>query len=253
MKNVFKSQKNIIMVAAVLGITVFVTAWQTDNKKKSDTTGKYTTGDTTEPKQHHYDKDEFRMKDLDDAMKELDIEMRKLTSDLKDLSIDISKEVTDAISKIDFDDIDRNIKDAIKEIDLDKIKIDVNKSINEVQEQIQKIDMDKIKIEMRDLQNKLNSDVIKKQIDEAMKNAKEGIEKAKGELKQLKEFTDELQKDGLIDKKKHYSIEWKNGGELYINGKKQPKEISGKYKRFYKKDGFKIEMNNDDHRDVESL
>ena len=59
----------------------------------------------------------------------------------------------------------------------------------------------------------------------------------------MKEFTDELEKDGLIDKDKGYSIEWKNGGELYINGKKQSKEISDKYKKYYKKDGWRIEMN----------
>ena len=52
-----------------------------------------------------------------------------------------------------------------------------------------------------------------------------------------------VQKDGLIDKNKGYSIEWKNGGELYINGKKQTKEISDKYKKYYKKDGWRIEMN----------
>ena len=62
-------------------------------------------------------------------------------------------------------------------------------------------------------------------------------------MQDLKDFTDQLQKDGLIDKKKGYSIEWKNGGELYINGKKQPKEISDKYKKYYKKDGWRLEMN----------
>lgn len=241
MKNVFKSQKH-IMVVALLSITVIAAAWQTDNKKKHDTTGKYATRDTTQPKQHNNDKDEFRMKDLDDAMKELDIEMQKLDLHLKELSIDISKEVADAISKIDFDEISRNINDEIKKIDFDKIKIDISKSLDEAQEQIKKIDVDKIKIEMQDLQKKFNSDEFKKQIEDAMKNAKEGI----GKAKQLKEFTNELQKDGLIDKKKHYIIEWKNGGELYINGKKQPKEISDKYKRFYKKDGWRVEMNEDD-------
>src|SRR5262249_25422305 len=131
---------------------------------------------------------------------------------------------------------------------LDKIKIDVDKSLEAAKEQMKNIDMDKLKIQMQELQNKFNSDEIKKEIDGAMKGAKESIEKAKKELQDLKDLTDQLQKDGLIDKKKGYSIEWKNGGELYINGKKQPKEISDKYRKYYKKDGWRIEMNGTDDK-----
>ena len=48
---------------------------------------------------------------------------------------------------------------------------------------------------------------------------------------QLKEFTDALAADGLIDKKKGYTIEWKNG-DLYINDKVQPKSVSDKYRKY---------------------
>lgn len=77
-----------------------------------------------------------------------------------------------------------------------------------------------------------------------MSKAKEGMEKAKAELQELKNFTDELVKDKLIDKTKGYTIEWKNG-DLYINGKGQPKSVSDKYRKYYKRDG-KIKMNEED-------
>ena len=58
-------------------------------------------------------------------------------------------------------------------------------------------------------------------------------------------------KDGLIDKDKRFSIEWKNGGDLYINGTKQSKEISEKYRKYYKEDGY--EFNFSDGKEGESI
>lgn len=241
MKNVLKNHQY-LLVLVVLGITVIAAAWQTDNKKKQST-NEYATGDTTQPKQHDNDKDEPGVTGMDDAMKELDIQMQLLNQQLKNLHVEISKEVTDAISKIDMEKINKEIAEEIEKIDIDKIKIEVDNSLKEAQEQIKKIDMDKIKMQMEDIKQQFNNGEFKKQIEDAMQGAKRSIEKAKQQLKEMKDFTDELEKDGLINKKKGCSIEWKNGGELYINGKKQPKEISDKYKKYYKKDNWKIQMN----------
>jgi hypothetical protein len=70
------------------------------------------------------------------------------------------------------------------------------------------------------------------------------MEKAMAEVKLLKEFTDELEKDGLIDKKKGYKVEVKDG-ELYINGTKQSKETTEKYRKYFKKDNFSISTDGD--------
>jgi len=147
------------------------------------------------------------------------------------------------MKNVDMDKIKMNIEEQMKKVDMDKIKLDVDKSLKEAQEQMKNIDMEKMKEQMEELKNKLNSDEFKKEIEKSLRDAKENIEKANKELQELKEFTGQLEKDGLIDKNKGYSIEWKNGGELYINGKKQPKEISAKYKKYYKKDGWRVEMN----------
>ena len=43
----------------------------------------------------------------------------------------------------------------------------------------------------------------------------------------------------------------KNGGDLYINGTKQSKEISEKYRKYYKEDGY--EFNFSDGKEGESI
>src|SRR6185295_5143489 len=101
---------------------------------------------------------------------------------------------------------------------------------------------------------KLNGSQFKQEIENAMKDARNEMEKAKRELQDLKDFTGALEKDGLIDKKKGYTIEWTKDGNLIINGKTQPKEISDKYSRYYKKDGYKIKMRPDeDDLEVDDL
>ncbi len=292
MKNAFKPKKYLVL-AGLFVITVTSVAWQNDNKNKADTTtSNYTTRDTSEPKQRNNDQDEFRMNELEDAMKKLDVEIQKLDLQMKGIEVQISKQLKEAISKIDVEKMGKDIEEQMKKVDADNIKTDVNNSIREAQEelkkidyekmredieeQMKKIDVDKIKTdvnksiqqahdqlkqidmqqlhnEMLELQQNFNSDKFKKQIEDAMKDAKQSMEKAKRELQDIKEFTDQLEKDGLIDKKKGYTIEWKKEGDLYINGKKQPREVSDKYSRYYKKDGYKIEMSGDNGRHKESL
>ncbi|MEP7317992.1 MAG: hypothetical protein ABI921_04610 [Panacibacter sp.] len=271
MNNALKSPKFIVL-GSLLILAATAIAWQTkDHKKQTDTaTSVYKKGDTTRPGKRSNDKDELRITGLDEAMKELDLQLKELGVHMKGLDIQLSKELNKALNKIDFDEINKEIElslkdidvekinkevlDELKKIDVDKIKLDVTNSLKEVQSELKKIDMGNVKQQMQELKQSMNSGKFKKQMDEAMKGAKEGIEKAKKELKELKQFTDELQADGLINKKKGYSLEWKNGGELYINGNKQPKEVSDKYRKYYKKDGYKINMNNEeDDEEGESM
>lgn len=293
MKNAFKPQKYLIRVGLFVIAVIAVAWQIDNKKKTDTTTGKYySTGDTTEPKQRNNDQDEFRMNELEDAMKKLDVQIQKLGLDMKDLDQQVAKQLNEAMNEIDFEkmsrqideqmkkldvdkikkDINNSIEDAqnqlkkidsekmemdiqeeIRKIDVDKIKSDVNNSIQQVHDQLKQIDMQKLRNEMLQLQQNFNSSKFKMQIQDAMKGAKESMERATQEVKDMEEFTDRLEKDGLIDKKKGYSVEWKKEGDLYINGKKQPKEISDKYSRYYKKDGYKIEMSGDNGKRKESL
>lgn len=268
MNNALKSPKN-IMLGSLFILAVTAIAWQTKdstNKKDNTTTAKQA-GDTTRPGKRSNGKDEFRMKDLDNAMKDLDIQLKDLDVHLKNLDIDLSKEINNALSKIDLEEIRKEVESSLKEIDtekitkevqaeikkidFDKIKIEINNALKDAQVEVKKVDMEKVKQQMQELKQSMNSGKFKQQMDDAMKGAKEAIQNAKEQLQELKQFTDELQKDGLIDKKKGYSVEWKNGGDLYINGNKQSKEISGKYKKYYKEDGYNFKMNAGDDDDDE--
>jgi hypothetical protein len=101
-------------------------------------------------------------------------------------------------------------------------------------------------IEKAKAENHFNLEKIKTSVKKGMEGARIGIEKAKAELTRLKEFTQALEKDGLIDSKKGYVIEVKKG-ELYLNGVKQSKEISDKYRPYFKdkEDDFTIRSDKD--------
>ena len=116
-------------------------------------------------------------------------------------------------AKIEIKSID---KDAIKK-DLEKAKKDMEKAKLE----IEKIDMDKI-----------------------MAEAKAGIDEAKAELKLTKEMFNEMEKDGLINSKNGFTIEYKNKS-LYIDGKKQGEKTTDKYRKYFKKENFKITIDKD--------
>src|SRR5437764_11442192 len=110
MKNAFKPEKYLIWVGLFV-IAVTAVAWQIDNKKKTDTTTSthYATGDTAGPKQRNNDQDEFRMNELEDEMKKLDFGMQKLDLHMKDLDVQLSKQLDEAINKIDFEKMSRQI------------------------------------------------------------------------------------------------------------------------------------------------
>jgi hypothetical protein len=255
MKNVFQFKKQFMVAALFVSAASAVAGQTNDTKKGKDSApNQFIAGDTSQPQQRNNDKDEFRMNDLDRVMKQLDIQLKDLNIKMKDINLQLSKELKETIQKIDLDKMNKEIANEIKKVDVEKIKVEVNNSLKEAQEQIKKIDMEKMKQQLAEVQNNLNNGEFKKQMEEAMNSAKKGIEGAKKELQQLKEFTGQLEKDGLIDKKQGYTIEWKNGGDLYINGKKQTKEISEKYKKYYKKDGYKIHVNpGEDALNIESL
>jgi hypothetical protein len=67
-----------------------------------------------------------------------------------------------------------------------------------------------------------------------MKAARESLEKAKVNLREYKNFIDELEDDGLINKNEGYTIEHRDG-QLYINGKAQRREVYNRHRKFLEK------------------
>jgi hypothetical protein len=194
----------------------------------------------------HFDADKMKLQ-IDEAMKNIDSKkiQDEINKAMKDVDFEKMKtELKENMDKIDMQQMKDEIAKAMKQIDAEKIKMDINASIA-------KIDMDKIKIELdkvKDIDFKGLEDNLKKmkpEIEKSMQNAKESIEKAKTEMLAYKNFIDGLDKDGLIDKNKNYTIEYKNG-ELTINGKKQSADVVKKYNSFLKdKKDFTIKKDND--------
>lgn len=188
------------------------------------------------------------------AMKELDVNLDKLNVEMKDLKVNLDMQLQ-SLSKIDFDAIAKQTEASLKQIDWNKMQQDINVSVQNAQKEIAKIDFSKMQKDMQAMQEKFQSEAFKsqfnaekmhKQVEDAMKNAKAGMEKAKVELQQLKAFTDALAADGLIDKKKGYTIEWKSG-ELYINNQKQPKDITDRYRKYERSGKIRTEPEGVEH------
>ncbi|RYY54152.1 MAG: hypothetical protein EOO09_15370 [Chitinophagaceae bacterium] len=183
-------------------------------------------------------------KDIDEAIEQLE-------------KLDIEKEMKQAMEsvKIAMDQLDDKkikleIEKAMKSVDMDKVKKDVELSLDEadmaglkdlVKESLAKVDWDQIqrnlnKINWKEMQDGMRTAQLelKKQgpvIKLEMEKAKIEIEKATKELKEYKVFIDDLDKDGLINKEKGYTLELKDG-ELKIDGKKASDATHKKYRSF---------------------
>jgi hypothetical protein len=234
MKNVFKSPKA-YMLAGLLVIVVTASAWQLkDKKQKHDTTAhdNNIASDTANPRKHDFDKDDYGMKDFEQSMKQLDIQLKNLDVNLGGLDTVINKSVRQALANIDFAKIGRDVDDAVKSVDWNEINNTINGSLKTALESLKNIDADKIRLDVQDELDKINSKdfnihfdgaELGKTINDAVNNAMGSIGGLTQWAQDWSDLTKGLEKDGLIDRKKGYKIEWKDNGELYINGTRQPK------------------------------
>ncbi|MEP7107417.1 MAG: hypothetical protein ABI760_05530 [Ferruginibacter sp.] len=203
----------------------------------------------------------MNMKDFDQLIRNMDKEMLKMNQEITKIDFDkINKEIAASLNKVDFDKIKTGIDKAMKDIDFAKIEqgvksaldgidwtkinSDLKVSLQDAKKEIDKMDMTEVKREIEKARQEIerSRDEIKKiNLDEIMTNANAGIVKAKEELLQTKEMFIEMEKDGLIDQKEGFTIEYKDK-TLFINGKKQSESIRDKYIHYIKGDGFKISI-----------
>jgi hypothetical protein len=210
----------------------------------------------------------MKMKEFDNIIKDLDKSMLEVNTELKKIDLStISREVENALKEVDMQKITKDAELALQSVDLEKIMSDVRSSLkdiawNDKNEEMEKA-MQEAKQEIaaatKDLKG-LDKDIIQKTLaetkkelakarfeigkidmDKIMKEAKEGIDKAKEELAGIREMMNEMEKDGLIEKKAGFSIEYKDK-DLYINGRKQPSNVTDKYRKYFKDDHFKINI-----------
>lgn len=273
MKQVIKKKAPLLLAIFAVVLTIGLVSW---GQKQTGERFEQSQNDTT-PKKNKSDRDK-KIRDLDDVLDELNdaeinVDMDKVRQEIADalkkidfdkikLEIDkamkevdlvkIQKEVQESLAKVDFDKIKTEIAEAMKEVDAAKIQ-------REVQESLAKIDWDKMKLEIdkvRDVDMKKLEAEMKKlgeemkelgpEMEKELGKAREEIEKAKVQIKEFKSFTDDLEKDGLINKKEGYTLKHKDG-VLFINGKKASEQVYNKYRNFLEKNKkFSIEKTDDD-------
>ena len=206
--------------------------------------------------------------DLQRAMKNMDVEKlhREAQQAMDKIDIDqIAEELETSISKIDFDKIEREIEAAGKEmskIDKEKIKEELQRARNEIDEQMKtqhwREEMEKVKnIELKEINRaveevkkeiaKIEAELKTEKFDikEALTGAHADLDKAREELKGYQEMVYGLEQDGLLNSWEDYKIEYKEG-EVYVNGKKQLREVTNKYKKYFKKETVTIKKRNGD-------
>lgn len=206
------------------------------------------------------DKEGMKMKDFDQLQAQLDNVLGKVGAELK--GIDFEKmqldAATQALQEIDMDKIMKSVEQSLKSIDLDKTLAGISSSLKDIQvdypkEDVEKAlaaakkEMEKAKIELKEIDkeaikkamDKSKLEINKIDLNKIMDEARAGIDKAKDELKLTKEMFTEMEKDGLVNSKEGFTIEYKNR-ELFIDGKKQDEKTTGKYRKYFKQEHFKM-------------
>ena len=212
-------------------------------------------------------KEGIKMKDFEKLQAELEKISGAVDAELK--GIEFTKLQKDAISKamkaVDMEKMMKDVELSLKNIDLDKMMANVStslknadlnfkstaieKALAEAGKEIQKaklelkeVDREAIRKELAKAKieiEKSKLEIEKIDMTKIMDEAREGIDKAKDELKLTKEMFTEMEKDGLIDSKAGCTIEYKNK-ELFIDGKKQDEKTAGKYRKYFRQDHFKM-------------
>ncbi|MEO5892518.1 MAG: hypothetical protein ABIQ31_19885 [Ferruginibacter sp.] len=262
MKQFFQKNKKVIAgIAACLLIAGVTMSFQNTPFGPIDKLDTLTDIGDTIPGKTAGDDAKMSIKDFDQLMLNMDKEMLKVQKELTRIDFSkINQEIKASLDKVDFDkinvDIDKamkgidftkieqSVKSALSEIEWNKVNNDIKLSLQDAKKEIEKINMESVKKAMEKAKveiEKSKKEIKKINVDEIMKNTNAGIMKAKEELLLTKTMFNEMEKDGLIDQKEGFTIEYKDK-DLLINGKKQSEEIRNKYRQYIRGDSFKISI-----------
>ncbi|HTF31863.1 MAG TPA: hypothetical protein VK625_23560 [Flavitalea sp.] len=207
--------------------------------------------------------EEISGKNWQEISENLQKELKKINTEEIKVQIDL------ALKDVDMKKINEDIKVALKEIDLEglqqrisesladvNVKVDINtdeirKAIAEAKvdlkkelQEVKKINTEEIKEAMQAAEIDIKKAMAEIKIDkslfaESMKDAKKGIEKAVEEVKGYQEMIYSMEKDGLLNTREDYNIEYRNGS-IFINDKKQSEVVTSKYQKYFPKENMTI-------------
>ena len=166
------------------------------------------------------------LKEIDGDKLKLQVEEALRSVDMVKIQADVQKE----LANIDMVKMKADLQKELSNIDAQKLQIDAQKiaqgiDIDKIRAQVdaslKAVDMDKIKMSIDKAGlDKLgeNMEKIKPDMERAIAEAQRGIDRAKKEVRNYKDFIEALDRDGALNKKGEYTIEYK-GGTLTVNGK----------------------------------
>jgi len=209
--------------------------------------------------------EQLNIKQFNELMEHLNIDMKKameevkkvdvaklneeIKSSLKDIDAEkIKKQIDEAMKQVDIASIQNEMSKALKEVEWNKINTEVKMALDKAKEEISQIDMKEINEQLAGAKiqiEKAKAELKKIDLNKALKEAEKNVKEAEKNLQLQKEMFDEMEKDGLIDTKAGFSVEYKNK-ELFINGKRQPDAVTGKYRKYIKEDNYKITIKKDE-------
>ena len=260
---ILKNKNAVIGIVAVLLIGGVTMSFQDSNFFNQGYNDQDVLTDTV-PDRHPGD--HMKMKDFDKLEEQLDKVLDKVGTELKNINFgEIEKTVEASLKSIDMESIMKTVETTLKSIDIEKIVEDATSSLKdlnwegkegEIKEalkeakeeiekakiEIKKIDTDEMKKEFENAKKEIEKAKIEFKnidMDKIMKEAKEGIAKGKEELRQLKTMFNEMEKDGLVNAKDGFTLEYKDK-DLFIDGKKQSQQVTDKYKKYFDQEHFKI-------------
>lgn len=212
-------------------------------------------------------------KDLEESIKKIDLDKIQFETEkaLQQANLEKMKgELEASLSKIDFDKLGLELEKALKEIDINFKEGDFKDEMEKAKKELKRAKMEleeqrygkEWKKDLQEELKKINTEEIRKEMDEAkkemenakkemerakadldlekldfkkqMSDAREEIEKAKVELKGYQDMIYSMEKEGILDTSKDYTIEFENG-QISVNGKKQPEAVNEKYGKYFKK------------------
>ena len=193
-------------------------------------------------------------KDIEESIKKIDFEKIQLEAQAAMQKIDIEKmqkDIQASLKEIDLQKIEKDIQLAMEEvskIDKEKMRAELEKAKEEIRkidkeemrrslEEIKKIDMTQIAKELEEAKSemakaKIELDGEKLNLKKELEKAHVELDKAKASLKLYQEMVYAMEKDGLLDTSKDYTVTH-NKGEITVNGKVLDKALTEKYSKYF--------------------
>jgi hypothetical protein len=167
--------------------------------------------------------------DINNAMQELNENLQEMNVDLQAMNHDLQR----SMQEIDIESLQADIDASVAKVDLDALQESI--------EHVKSIDLENIRQNIEAA--KVQLDKLQPELERSMKAARQNLEKAKVNLRDYKNFTEELEDDGLINKSNGYTIEHRDG-QLFINGKAQSRDVYNRHRTFLEKNkSFTISEN----------